>query len=452
MVYQKQNIILLLFTIILAAFVGFLVSIKPYESLIIAVTLFLLTIGIIFILINKDRALSLFSLMIILSLLLIPAFSLGELELRLEDFLVIFLTIGLIYTWLSKGKTNILPHSIYLSLIIYLIYSVLITFIQMSVNGTHPIYLLFFLREIQYFIYFFVFCYLATNLDGFIKKAQKVFLFVSVITIFWGIYQLVTNNIIGYYGIGIISTPTASQSGIAFFIITFMLFYLSTTADKNWQKFLTTCFGLLAAVLTVTTVTRTSIVVLGVFLLLYIFFSLFRRKWNFIKIYFIMFAGIIIIPIGYFLSGRLFTFMLERFSRFRLGMEGRMTIWDGYLNNTDILGQLFGNGKGYMQVIIGSFVLKADNQYVRLIVEIGYIGLILWLIFIGSIIIFSIKNFKNNYTDSMFLLIFTICFLIIGLTQEAYMVTIQASLYWIITGFFVGKLIRNKSQSKQTIT
>lgn len=450
MIYRKQSVLYLFLLLSLAIFIGYSVSINPIESLIVTVTLLFTIIVIFFLLTKREQTLSLFSLILIPSLLLIPEFPIGEMDFRFEDFIVIFLTIGLMYTWLNiEDKTKILPRSILIPLTIYLVYSFLLTIIQMVIKETHPIYLLFFLKEIQYFIYFIVFCYLSSNISNFTDKAKKILLLVSIVTILWGIYQITFRNIIGYYGIGIISTPTASQSGIAFFLVTFILFYLSSTAHKKLTRLYISCLALLSTILTIGTVTRTSIVVLGIFLFMYVFFSLFRKKWNFIKIYFITSIGMIIIPISYLLSKDLFTFMLERFSRFRLGMEERINIWDRYLNNIDVFGLIFGNGKGYMQVIIGSFVLKADNQYVRLIVEIGYFGLILWIVLIGSIIIFSIKNFKNNYTDSMFLLILTISFLVIGLTQEGYMVTIQASLYWILTGFFVGKIINNSQRDQQ---
>lgn len=440
MLLQKRELVLYIVAIMVVAVTGVLVSVTPIKTFLISVTLFVTITCLIFININFEKSLSYLSLTLIPSLLLIPGFTFNNITLRVDDFLVIFLGLSIFLIWYNKKE--LLPKPISTTLVAYLVYSSGITLIFLIQKIIDPIYLLFFLKEIQYFIYFAIFCYLSSKVDGFSEKVKTTFLIVSVITIFWGLLQIVSGNIRGYYGVGIISAPTASQSGIAFLLTTFVLLYISVTAKKKATRFIVSVMTCLSAILTLATVTRTSIVVLGVLFVMYLFFSMLRKKWNFIKIYLSIWAIVIIIPLGYYLASDLFHSILERFSRFGEGAEIRMNIWDRYLVNIDLINLIFGSGKGFMQVMTGTFVLKADNQFVRLIVEVGYTGLILWLIFIFSIVMFGVKNLKSQYTDSIFLLMLTLCFLTVGLTQEAYMVTIQASLYWILTGFFVGKMLK----------
>ncbi|TCP24918.1 O-antigen ligase [Scopulibacillus darangshiensis] len=442
MILEKNNILSLLLALFVSISIGVLSVYGTMDFFIIGISLFISVLFFVFTVVKRNKMLSLFSQFLILSLILIPGISLSGIGFRLDDFIVIFLTLGLIFTFVYGRKRALNAPPIIKWVFAYLIYSLFISLVRVVFDHLQSIYLLFFIKEIQYFIYFIAFYYLARNKEGFSSKVRKTFFIASLITILWGLFQLVTGNIRGYYGIGIISVQNPSQSGVVFFIITIFLMYMSSTAEKRSHSLFLSVGSCISAILTVATISRTATLVLIVTFLLYLFISLCRKKWNYKKIFIAIYLSSAIIPLGYKLFATLGTSIFDRFSRIEEGTDTRLNHWGNYLSHSDTIGYIFGNGKGFMQVIVGSFTLQADNQYVRLLVEVGVVGLILWIILIGSIILFCFVNFKRNYTDALFLLLFTFGFIIFGMTQEAYLVAIQGSLYWILTGFFIGKMLR----------
>src|SRR5699024_2682640 len=133
-------------------------------------------------------------------------------------------------------------------------------------------------------------------------------------------------------------------------------------------------------------------------IIVYLLISLFR-KWNFKKSMIIIYFLFLVIPISYLLVGDLLYSILERFSRFGSGAATRSGLWQDFLSYSDTLGKIFGNGKGYMQEVVGTLTLRAYSQFVRLIIEVGVIGLVLWIIMIASIIIYSLINLKHAYNE-----------------------------------------------------
>jgi len=430
-----------LYAIIVSAIVGFCISLNPYIALL---TLTTVGIGVLFfflLFILKDKMISYLVVWLVISLFLIPSVSFGGMKLRLDDFLVVFITLGLFFNVLFKRQTTFewvpLPFN---TLTAYLGYSMMITIVSVIFGKIAPVYLLFFIKEIQYFLYLIACFYLVRNYAPFENKFKKGFIFVSIISILWGLYQLLSGNIRGYYGIGIISNQNPSQSGILFLIMTLMLLYFGVTSKKRIHEFTLTIGAFLSGIMTISTISRTGILGLGVVIFLYLGFSALKRKWNFKKIFISICFLVFAIPLGYKMIGTMVSSILNRFDRFGYSAGYRANNWKGFLSHSDTMGLIFGNGKGFMQEVVGGFTLKADNMYVRLLVEIGYVGLLLWAIFILSIIYYGLINIRRNYNEAVFLLILTLVFIIIGVTQEAYIVSIQGSAYWLLTGFFLGKI------------
>jgi len=392
------------------------------------------------------KTISVLSVLLIFSLFLLPGFEVGGLSFRAEDFLVVFITLGLMFLLIFTKTENYKVAPVFKWLIVYLVYCSVITIIRVFVSDLHPIYILFYAKEIQYFVYFIAFYYLARNSSKFVEYANKGLVSVSVITVLWCIFQLATGNIRGYYGIGIISVQNPSQSGVVLYLSSLYLLYMSLNAKKKKNAFMLTIISLLAAVMTVGTISRTAILVLIATFGIYMFLSLFRRKWNVKKVFIGAYLSVALVPVGFFLVGDLVSSITERFSRFDDGANTRWEHWRYFLSHGDGLGEIFGNGKGFMQVIVGSFTLQADNQYVRLLVEVGVVGLIMWMMIMLSLVIFCMKNMKFAYNDSLFLLLITLGFMMLGVTQEAYLVAIQGSLYFILTGLLLGKIMREKGE------
>lgn len=409
---------------------------------------FLLTVGtfsffMLLLLKYPNKTLIFLCLLLVFSLFFISDIQIGGIGLRLDDFITIFLTLFLLLIFTFKKNTVTYPPGIKWFLLFYLLYSALISIVNLIVKDLHPIFLLFFLKEIQYFIYFISFYFLIMKYDH-TNKIVNMFTFGSISTVIWGTIQLVTGNYHGHYGIGTISAQTASQSGALFFIITTFFLYRSVATRNSFNKLVFFILSLIATIMTVATIARAALIVVLAVYVMYISFSIFRKRWNLKRIIIAIYLVVPACFIGYQLIGDTLDYVIHRFSYLQAGVEGRVNHWIWFLGDSGLFGSIFGNGKGYMQVITGTFTLNADNHYVRLIVEVGVIGLILWCAFMASILIFGLTNLKTNYTDSMFLLIITLAFMLYSLSQEVFMVAIQGSIYWILAGFFIGKINREK--------
>jgi len=451
MIKKKKNILPYIISILFLIPICILASFYPVETLIGTLVIVVSIIIFVSIFHKRDKTLSYLACLLLLSLYLTSDINIGGVGLRVDDYIAIFMTIGLFSIIYSK-KGYFKNVSIIKWLVIYLSYCFLITLSHLIFNDLNPILILYFIKEIQYFVYFFIFYHLSRNYSIFENHFKKYFLFVALLTIGWGVFQLITGNIFGYYGIGIISISAPSQSGIVLFLTSLFLFYMSLTIKEKRKSFLPTIVSLISVALTFATISRTAISVLIGIIIVYLLISMFRR-WNFKKIFIGVCFSILLTPLGITLIGdKLGYSILERFSRFGQGAAGRMDFWKSFLEQSSTLGHIFGNGKGFMQEIVGTFTLKADSQYVRLILEVGVIGLVLWLLMLGSILIFSIKHLKISYYDSLFLFLLTLSFMIVGITQEGYLVSIQGSLYWIISGYFIGNIIRKKFFEKNTDT
>lgn len=432
---------------LLAVMIGAITSFSPYISVAlcivsgVSVLLFVALTG------YHKKTMSFLLTMLLISLYLFPDITISGLGFRFDDFLAIFMSFGLLFLVAKSKATDAIQAPIVFKwLVIYLIYSGAISTVALLFGELESIYLLFFVKEIQYFVYLVACYYLIKSYPKFDTTFRKAFSILSAVTILWGIYQLLTGNIRGYYGIGIISNQTPSQSGILLLMTTLMLLYFSISTTKKHSQLFFLISALLAAAMTIATISRTAILGLVAIFGLYIFFSMFRRKWNHKKIAISIFLVLAVIPLSYQMISSMIASVFERFSRFGHSANYRWNNWEYFLSHSDTLGHIFGNGKGFMQVIVGNFTLSADNMYVRLLVEVGAIGLALWMIFIFSILFYSLVNIKKSFNESMFLMILTLLFMITSVTQESYLVSIQGSMYWLLTGYFLAKISLKKEK------
>lgn len=384
-----------------------------------------------------SRALELLSLGLIISLFLIPSVSVGGANFRVDDYISIFLGICLPLIWKHLGKNRITS-----LIVFYLIYCIGISVVHLGLSGLRPLYMLFLIKETQYFLYFFIFYYL-TLTTSFEEKAFRCIRYLSALTMLWGLFQVLSGSSFGYYGIGIISSAASSHSGVVFLLITiFFIFDMERTKIKS-HKLRYAIAAITSSLLTVATISRVSIVVLVTTWCLYFLISLVSRRIStkrvVISLYFIALGS----PVAYFLLGGMAHRILERLNNSSAGADTRMAHWSEFISNSDRLGLIFGNGKGFMQKITGNLVLGADNQYVRNILEIGVFGTIIWAFISIYLLIFAFKRRKTNYEYSLFITLLTVGFLALGITHEVFLVSIQASLFWIFVGVAVGKMDRD---------
>lgn len=379
------------------------------------------------------------SILLISSVVLTPRFTMFGFGVRFEDFLTMYISLIMIILLLKNIKpTNI--QGIEAIVFIYLIYSSLITIIHIVFDGLDMIYLVYLLKEIQYFLFFYFVISVVTRWKC-ESRLIKVFFALSIITLLWGCYQLIVRPI-GFYGIGIISETAPSQSGGLYFIISIFLVYLYEKYRRNIYLLLM----VISTILTFATISRTAIVALSGCLIIYILISI--RPYLSLRKIFSLYGIGMLLTIAYIngdsIFGNLLTKIQDRLQRIFVGTNTRTEKWNRLLQNIDLWDYITGKGKGFSQVLTGNFTLAADSQYIRLLIEVGWIGLTLWILVIFSILYTTWKYRKFAKAESLFVFLITIGFLIMGITHEVFMVAIQATTYWTLIGLFLGKMINDK--------
>ncbi|MBB5174559.1 hypothetical protein [Texcoconibacillus texcoconensis] len=255
----------------------------------------------------------------------------------------------------------------------------------------------------------------------------------------------------GFYGIGTISEGASSQSGGLFLVISLLFLYQSSIHVKNKLKLYFLFCSIISMFLTLATVSRTAISAMLIVLIIYILYKLLFSKLNLIY----TFTSMVVVATCSLLVFKYFTPILEYVERrlvsgFDSGANTRQNKWDRLLSESDNIGLVFGNGKGFTQTLTGGFTLSADSQFVRLILEVGYIGLVLWFIPIILLITFALVHLKRYTSESLSIILLILAFLIMSVTHEVFLVTIQASIFWIMISLFIGIILNKKNSSSNS--
>jgi len=244
----------------------------------------------------------------------------------------------------------------------------------------------------------------------------------------------------GYYGIGLISETASSQSGGVFFVVSMFFLYLIEKSERAIDKLKYAAFLFVSLTLTFATISRTAIMAAGVAVTLYALYILIRMRVS--RLILMMYLTVLMLPVAYLIIQGTIDRILERLNQVSQGAETRLQHWKYFLSHSDQLGLLIvGNGKGYVQNITGGFTLAADSQYVRLLVEVGVVGTILWLATVFSLLLLCWQARMEHPAESLFVGLVTIGFLTMGVTHEVFVVTMQASVYWAFMGLFMGYIM-----------
>lgn len=397
----------------------------------------------------QEKFLKRLSVVTILSIFLTPSVTMGA-NFRLEDYLVVFMALTLFSIALKKNHKKLT-----LVVGVYLLYSIIITTINYFSGNVKPIYYLFLVKEIQFFFYFYFMMY-AVDLIKNEEKLYKVLYFLSIANISWGIIQVLTPINAGFYGIGVINDTSPSQSGGIFVVTTlFLLFYRSHAKHKN-HLFLT-CLLLLSILMTVFVGSRTSIMALVVcfsFLFLIKFikflvnFKMTRKTFRTIGIIILLMPAMII----WFTKSDMYNRIFGRISRLGEGTNIRTSKWERLFNQSDpnFIEMILGKGKGYTQELTGGLTLAADSQYMRLFLETGIVGLVTWLMIIAFILYIAIKGYAKAKDEAKFLILLVLAFCTMGITHEVFLVALQASAFWSISGLMVGVIIKKYKEERHS--
>lgn len=450
--YQKKGIdgksILSIIAIIaIALFVGTLSSLYSYSFFYFFASLFIFGVVVFQLSYKTEKTTIFLAFLLLIALFLIPGVSLGGIGFRLDDGIVVLLGLVILHA-IYKGSGN-LSTPINKFIIIYVTYMLLITFVNILFNDL-PLFLgLFAIKEFQYFIYFFAFVYIMKS-TWCRENFTKTFLWSALISMIWGAYQLLFDAGVGFYGIGLMSETSSSQSGGAFYLISMFFLYLINYEHRFWHRVLYFILFCWSAGMVFATVSRTAILALGISYVVYLGFTVFRMsaKRIIISVYVLALAS----PALYFILKDYLEKIFHRLQNIDSGASYRANKWENLLSYSSDLGKVFGEGRGFAQTITGSLTLAIDSQYVRNILELGYVGSILFILIMLSIFIFAFRNIKKYYGESLFLILITCGFLVMSVTHEVFLVTIQASIYWILVGAFVGKIVHDKKHKMNKVT
>jgi hypothetical protein len=433
-----KNISFYLFLLLLSCCVALLTSMYSVNFLVIGLGC-LVTVALLFMTFTKvTKTLVFLGTCLIVSLFLIPNYSLGGINIRFEDYLTLFLGFA---SLILIHKNGLEKNGIVKAISIYLVYSLAISLMQTLFNDLSSIYFIYLAKEVQYFIYFYIMLSLTLHHE-FENRFIKLFTTLSHVTVLWGIYQLISHQMFGYYGIGVISETASSQSGGAFFIITLFYMYMMESAQSKGRNFLYFILMIVSVGLTFATVSRTAIFAVVVTLFLYFNYKLITLKLRIKQIILSVYAVGFAAPVMYFTLGDFISNIMVRMARITESANERTDHWSYFMSRSDTFGTIFGNGKGFTQTITGGFTLGADSQYIRLILESGYLGTAIWGIMILSIFYLCFKNRKNSHNETLFLALLTTGFLVMGFSHEVFNVALQASLFWSVAGVLSGMIIK----------
>ena len=420
----------------LSVSIGVLSSLYSEVFLYLSISLFSFLV-VLFLLITKtESSITFLAYLLLISLFFIPGFSLGGIGLRLDDVITIFLTLFILISIYKKSNDMYSP--INKTIFAYTSYVISITIIGVFLDNL-PSFLIFYsIKEVQYFVYFFSFIFVMKNKwnrDNF----NKIFMCLSLLTMAWGGYQLLFDASVGFYGIGLISETSSSQSGGVFFLISIFFLYLINSEYKFKKRVVYFILFLGSIGMLFATISRTAILAFAISYVIYLGFTIFRMSTK--RIIISVYTLTLVAPVLYLILKGYLERILFRISHIDTGANVREEKWSYLLSHGTNFDFLFGGGRGFAQTITGGTTLSVDSQYVRNILEVGYIGSALFITVIIAIVIFALRNIKKHYAESLFLILITCGFLVMSVTHEVFLVTIQASFFWTLIGAFVGKVI-----------
>lgn len=364
-------------------------------------------------------------LLILLSIFVLPRLYLDRI--RLEDFISpLLLILVFIYDYRSKFKI----------FNIYFIYVFLVTIIGLIINFIPIQGFIIFFKELQYFIFgVFLFHFLNSNKQKFF--VDRVILVISIITIGFGLFQLITGTR-AYYGIRAINEISPSLSA---WTINILLFYLgSRDLLFSFSKKYLFVLNSLLFLLVIFVGSRTGLVIGVIFYLRYIFHTSNFRKTVPITAIMLLIA-ISVVPV--FFPNFLRT--LDRYASFSnttnltAGYDPRIEsfAWrTKELHNIETAYSFFfgyGRGFGNMDPDRGlkewrGFSMVVDSMYLRNFLEIGVLGSILFFI------AFIFTSFK--YLDRITAICILLSFFLSFFAMESWLISKPGFFFWLILARF----------------
>lgn len=381
-------------------------------------------------------------------------------EIRIQDLAIVITVI------FSKPLFKMIFNDKYLKRIclfalLYFFYLILTNLIYIPLNGLWYRFILYVLKEIEFFIIFILTIY---NLRGIrnnkIIKLIKIFIIINII---YGFYQVVTGSI-AHYGIGTLVSPAPSVSGNVYFLSFVIFLYFYYIERKKYLLILSA----LLYILILCTVSRTYIIISTLFMILIIIIPFIRKylninldRINLRKIIIFIFS-IIIVLIALLItinlndkpdvSNTIFVKkIVHRMTNFENSADYRAYKSQIYYNtfvNDDLRIILFGSGKGITEQVNNTYTLGVDNQYIRSLIEMGFLGIIFWTNMIIGIF-FNIKS-NDKKIEKNFFISFLSCYLLAGVGTELFQTIHPGTSFWFFSAILCSN-INSKGKNLEII-
>lgn len=358
------------------------------------------------------------------------------LQLRFEDFLLVILLVSWLFSF-PINKKSITPSPLTKPILIYVFLAVLSTLLGIYFEWVEPTRAFFYLfKEIEYFLIYFVFVMFIENF----KNLRVIIITLLVLGIGSGIfaaYQFVTGKLTGYYGIASIGEPSPFSTGGYYsilFIFSVALFLHVKEKKIRWLSAISILLNFLALINSGSRANVIGTIFSLCLLLLFIYKPKMLLRLTFIIPIFIS-AWIIIMffsPSEYII--------IERITN----VEGMKLSWEARIDkafiplwNVVVINPVTGLGKS----ITGTEGLptEAHNHYLRILTEMGVIGIISFLYLLSSIIKTSIKTYKNTAiplkkATALCCLLVTISLMVASISQDAFTPVKVNEMFWLLVG------------------
>lgn len=376
----------------------------------------------------------------------IPIFSSNGRYVRFEDLVFVIVVLTMFVNRFCFNVKNNYSRSIVIAFFIYILFTTVNSIIRSFFGYLDQRFLLYVIKQIQYFTFgVYVYSYLLQNpKDNTILLTFRIGIAANLV---YAVYQIVTGNFLGWYGVSAIGLDGASASSGALFFASGVYGLWEFIHTKKKTSLLIILFSMFAVM---AVVSRTFIMGYAFFcfanLILFSFGTLKKIMLHhkitisaIIVSAFIAFSTLSLV----FQSGNvsnldIYLKLAKRVSKIDGGANIRM---NNYLNHISKWQKqptslLWGTGWSGPEYIRGESAIGIDGQYVRLVIETGIFGLIIF-IYLLFCVGFTLRGIKNN-PYKIIGLVFFFSFLIMAITYDVFVISKTASFFWIFLSMMFG--------------
>ena len=304
------------------------------------------------------------------------------------------------------------------------------------------------LKEFEFLLAFFITVYIFAKRPSWAMNLIKSLV---ILNASFGMFQILTGQI-SYYGIGTIVSRAPSVAGNVYFVSMVVMFFMY----MYYRQLNFLMWSLFCVILTLFTISRTYIVVTILFLVTFYSMEMVtkvirRNKFSY-RTSFLFLCFIVCL---------LFTaFFVQDISKHVDNLAGQTVFLPRILHRMSVLGHasdyrsekakqyyrifvndsvsviLFGQGKGRTEQYFGVSTLAVDNQYIRSLIEMGVVGITLWLLIIIAFVA-SLKESNDTLKRNIFIAIL-VSYFAASIGTEVFQTTHPGFAFWFLAGMIYG--------------